>query len=752
MTRFLLVFVMAAGCVQSGKVTCADGRICPPGYTCDDTLGRCVSPEQQAACMGVAENGACEFSGAPGTCHAGYCDPLLCGDGVVAGSEVCDGSDLAGATCKTAGFYDEPGLACTAFCTYDTSACTGFCGDGIVNGPEQCDGMAPAGTCASEGFDAGPLECGPSCAESFAACARFGWRTEPLDGLAAEAIAGTGHSDQWVVGDGGRIAHYNGNNWVAVASPVADTLVDVASVSATDAWAVGIGAAVGDPGVVLHYTGTWNLTPAPTAQYTAVWAADANHVYFATRDREIQWWDGAAWQQLAGPGGALALIAGTSPTDLWVTTSNGSLWHYTGTWTASTLAGVFDDIVAVSPTNVWAIGNTLSFTPLIAHWDGSAWQTWLDVDRQPVASLGVAAATNDVWVSTTTGNVLHFDGTGWVIVHAALSNTPLFLLSFGPGEVVGVATTGFAYRYHGQAFGRGTTGSSTASVGIWSDRPDDIFALSNRAVHHYDGTNWTPSLTVAAGQNLTSIWGSGPSDVWTVGPAGLYQYTGAWTQPAAPPGALQQVWGTSAGDVWLFGAQGAFHGPGTWTQELAAPGATWTSVSGPAPNDVWAVRGNELWHWDGTVWVSEPIPSTNLVAVSARNASDVWVTAANAHALHWDGTAWTDSFVPAIADLTAIYALAPDDVVAASKFELIHFDGTAWSPIRLDLDTASNALAGLFVPARDRFELIFSNFPAQTRELIRTRPWNCRDHETDCADAIDDDCDGLIDHLDPDCP
>ena len=93
----------------------------------------------------------------PGTCHDGACDPLLCGDGVRTGTEECDGSNLGSANCTTAGFYDPAGLACTQFCTFDTSGCVGRCGDGIVNGPELCDGSPPDGTCVDDGFDAGPL-------------------------------------------------------------------------------------------------------------------------------------------------------------------------------------------------------------------------------------------------------------------------------------------------------------------------------------------------------------------------------------------------------------------------------------------------------------------------------------------------------------------------------------------------------------------------------------------------------------------
>ena len=49
-----------------------------------------------------------------------------CGDSLVSGSEVCDGTALAGADCAGMGFLDGT-LACAADCSgYDTSGCTDY--------------------------------------------------------------------------------------------------------------------------------------------------------------------------------------------------------------------------------------------------------------------------------------------------------------------------------------------------------------------------------------------------------------------------------------------------------------------------------------------------------------------------------------------------------------------------------------------------------------------------------------------------
>jgi hypothetical protein len=86
-----------------------------------------------------------------------------CGDGNQEGSEVCDGSDLNGATCATQVSGSTGTLACNATCTgYVTTGChtTGNCGNGTVDTGEECDGTNLDGeTCLTLGHDGGTLTC-----------------------------------------------------------------------------------------------------------------------------------------------------------------------------------------------------------------------------------------------------------------------------------------------------------------------------------------------------------------------------------------------------------------------------------------------------------------------------------------------------------------------------------------------------------------------------------------------------------------
>jgi hypothetical protein len=93
----------------------------------------------------------------------------LCGDDAVGGSEMCDGTDLGGASCTGQGF-DGGTLACNATCDgFDTSACY-ECGDGTVDTGEECDGGVGGADCVSEGFDGGTLACGNDCMFDTSGC------------------------------------------------------------------------------------------------------------------------------------------------------------------------------------------------------------------------------------------------------------------------------------------------------------------------------------------------------------------------------------------------------------------------------------------------------------------------------------------------------------------------------------------------------------------------------------------------------
>jgi hypothetical protein len=212
-------------CGSNGTPGCDDAActttICTLDAYCCDTQWDQLCADQAAVeldCLGVG--GSCP---APG-----------CGNAVLEAGEVCDGPALGGADCITQGF-DGGALGCAPGCGgYDTSGCEDFggdcclangtigcddpgctaticaadayccdtqwdqicadaavteptcydvtpacgpgCGNNMIEGAEVCDGTdLGADTCATQGFDGGPLGCAGDCSGyDTSDCAFFG--------------------------------------------------------------------------------------------------------------------------------------------------------------------------------------------------------------------------------------------------------------------------------------------------------------------------------------------------------------------------------------------------------------------------------------------------------------------------------------------------------------------------------------------------------------------------------------------------
>ncbi len=92
--------------------------------------------------------------------------PSTCGNGAVDGPEVCDGAELGGKRCEDLGLGAGT-LSCKPNCSeLDTSRCgpPPGCGDGVRAGPELCDGSDLGGqSCESLKKPGGTLACAKDC-------------------------------------------------------------------------------------------------------------------------------------------------------------------------------------------------------------------------------------------------------------------------------------------------------------------------------------------------------------------------------------------------------------------------------------------------------------------------------------------------------------------------------------------------------------------------------------------------------------
>jgi len=172
--RLVLAIVVGTGCsagVESGVGTFG-GSVSVGSTKGDDPLdgggetaesdgdeAEATGADSGAQDSGPGPEGGQDTSGADGATDDGA--PAECGDGMVQGTEACDGTEVVG-SCADYGF-DDGILACDPECNHITDACFS-CGDGSKSLGEACDGDDFGGaTCTSLGFGSGSLLCSVDC-------------------------------------------------------------------------------------------------------------------------------------------------------------------------------------------------------------------------------------------------------------------------------------------------------------------------------------------------------------------------------------------------------------------------------------------------------------------------------------------------------------------------------------------------------------------------------------------------------------
>ncbi|MBU1921839.1 DNRLRE domain-containing protein, partial [Patescibacteria group bacterium] len=135
------------------------------------------------------------------------CDTGVCGNGVIEGSEDCDGTTLGGETCFSLGFEGGGSLLC-ASCVFDTSNCDDEepCGNGVIDSGEDCDGTNLGGeNCEGLGYDGGDLDCSGSCGFDTSDCyyTELGGIGDPCEdsGDCEGEICGSGWPDGYCTQD-----------------------------------------------------------------------------------------------------------------------------------------------------------------------------------------------------------------------------------------------------------------------------------------------------------------------------------------------------------------------------------------------------------------------------------------------------------------------------------------------------------------------------------------------------------------------
>jgi hypothetical protein len=305
------------------------------------------------------------------------------------------------------------------------------------------------------------------------------------------AVAAVSTRDVWAVGNTARgplVEHWDGSRWSVVPSPIVRKggLFDLAAVSANDSWAVGqidrsTPTVYRNPKPLLeHWNGKrWATLPTPSSSWpaglsavSAVSPADIWVVGGTDARGEpgavLVHWDGRRWSRVREPhikglNLSLADLAAISRNDVWAIGSwqdrsyesgllavhwNGRQWMTFKGPTLGDDGSELNDVAAVSPSEVWAVGDEDfggipdETAAVVDHWNGKRWS--VNPGSFSAASLESASAVSahDVWAvgkadAEHGGEAIrHWNGRSWKADKGADQGATLqAVAAVGPSEV-----------------------------------------------------------------------------------------------------------------------------------------------------------------------------------------------------------------------------------------------------------------------------------------------------------------------------
>jgi hypothetical protein len=310
------------------------------------------------------------------------------------------------------------------------------------------------------------------------------------------SVVAPGKTDAWAFGGNnlgsapGRktpIAEkWNGSTWHTATLParVTGDLAAASAPAAKDIWAVSA-----ETGYLLHFNGSaWSVAKRFTAGLaaTGVTAFSPGNVWvFGTTGfgPGLGTWHlhGTTWTHVTGLGGSITTASALSASDIWAIGSTvnpqdaivryqGSGWKHV---TSNALSGgQFNNILALSPTNVWVSGVKAGTSkPLLVHLHGTTWAA-VTVPFKLLLGAMTSDGHGGLWM---TSGALPPTNKSWV-VHLAVSSTGTLSwtrhqLTSGSGgdvfDITRIPGTSSLWAV-GSKPATATTGSSAA---IWADGP-----------------------------------------------------------------------------------------------------------------------------------------------------------------------------------------------------------------------------------------------------------------------------------------
>ena len=183
-------------------------------------------------------------------------------------------------------------------------------------------------------------------------------------------------------------------------------LNDIDAINANDVWAVG------NTGKVAHYDGNdWSLfIELGGPNILGVDAVDANNIWAVGQTGSVYHYDGVSWSTQSTGGDTWHAVDMVSTNDGWIGGNSGKIWHYNGvTWSEFDLGNRdINDIYMVSVNDGWAVGDNGE----IYHYDGANWTQEPDTGGMNWYGIHMIDAS-DGFIVGSGGNVRKYNGFNW---------------------------------------------------------------------------------------------------------------------------------------------------------------------------------------------------------------------------------------------------------------------------------------------------------------------------------------------------
>jgi hypothetical protein len=180
------------------------------------------------------------------------------------------------------------------------------------------------------------------------------------------------------------------------------------------------------------------------------------------------------------------------------------------------------------------LSNACGVRPCI---DGWCYEHPLPAGEDLLDVAGANAA--DVWAVGAHLHTQHWDGDGWTLHRAPAWTAPDGTIALPTlngvwvapgGEAFTVGNLGAVYRWSAGAWHPMASPTELALRGVWGAAADDVWAVGEGGIFHYDGAAWSAALP---GFAFSALEGRDATDIWAAGPSGVVaHYDGAWAPVA----------------------------------------------------------------------------------------------------------------------------------------------------------------------------------------------------------------------------